>query len=265
MTGILRVLAIWVVAVAAITVAFATERIELPELWLWPTTLIATCFACYFAPKHRWRWLIASPLIGAVAAFIVPIVVLGALARHSHAQAQAWLEGQFSGKAAPDPAQTPALYDIAAGYGGFADAACYENIPFAWLGWECRVSFRNGKSLTLDAWATWSRTFARTNGQLDGVRNARVVSPAGWVSAYVDEYRDGPSGGMTQVILSFDNDTCGAGAVAAPGFDLGLRLRWTDPTTLEVIHPQNLAMRRNASGEYLQCGPRKVHVVLTPG
>jgi hypothetical protein len=60
-------------------------------------------------------------------------------------------------------------------------------------------------------------------------------------------------------------DTCGIGAVSAQGRFLGLQLRWIDPTTLEVIHPRNVPTSRNASGEYLQCGPRKVHVMLTPG
>ena len=264
MKRILWVVGLWVVAIAAIVVAFATERLVLPELWLWPITLLAACVACFFAPRHRWRWLIASPLIGAAAAVIVHIGVLGALASHSHTQAEAWLEDQFSGKAAPDPGQSPVLRDIAARHEGLAEVDCFDNIPFAWLGWECSVRFRDGSSLRLDSWATWSRTFASTNGEIDSSRTARAASPAGWVTAYVEETRGGPSGGVTQIILSFDNDTCGAGAVAASGLDLGLRLRWSDPTTLEVIHPQNLEMRRNASGEYLQCGPRKVHVVLTP-
>ena len=179
MKAVLSVVAVWVVAVAAITVAFATERIEIAEFWLWPVTLLATCIACFFAPKHRWRWLAASPFLGASAAFVVAIVVLGALAHHSESQAEAWLEGQFSGQAPPAPGRTLPLYDIAAGNGGFAGADCYDNIPFSPLGWECRVSFKNGRSLTLDTWATWSRTFVRTDGQLDDAGNVPVASPAG--------------------------------------------------------------------------------------
>jgi hypothetical protein len=63
MIAIVWVVGAWVIAVAAIAVAFATERIEFPELWLWPATLLATCIACFLAPKYRWRWLLASPLM----------------------------------------------------------------------------------------------------------------------------------------------------------------------------------------------------------
>jgi hypothetical protein len=263
MTRIFWVVGLWLVAVAAIAAAFATERLQWPELWLWPVTLLATCIACSLAPQYRWRWLIASPLIGVFACALISMTVLGGLAHHSHAQAEAWLQGQFSGAALPDPDQKPALYDIAARHAGLGEVDCYDNVPFATLGWECRATFRDGTALTFDAWATWSRRFAVTDGQVDGSRTARVASPAGWVEAYVEEWRTGPSNGNTQVMLSFDNDRCGSGAVSAQGRNLGLQLRWIDPTTLEVTHPDNVVMSRNASGEYLQCGPRKVHVLLT--
>jgi hypothetical protein len=67
---------------------------------------------------------------------------------------------------------------------------------------------------------------------------------------------------MTQVMLDFPEERCGSGAVASSGTDHELKLRWLAPDVLEVHHPSGLALSRNASGETLQCGQRKVHVVL---
>jgi hypothetical protein len=89
-----------------------------------------------------------------------------------------------------------------------------------------------------------------------------VRSPAGWVEAYIVESTFDADDQNTQVLLSFDEGRCGSGAVSALGTDHGLELRWIDATTLEVQHPQALEMTRNASGEILQCGNRKVRVLL---
>jgi hypothetical protein len=67
---------------------------------------------------------------------------------------------------------------------------------------------------------------------------------------------------MTQVMLDFPEERCGSGAVATAGIGHGLNLRWLTPDTLEVRHPTGLKLSRNASGEILQCGRRKVRVVV---
>jgi hypothetical protein len=92
--------------------------------------------------------------------------------------------------------------------------------------------------------------------------SSRTPSPEGWAIACVVEadYEEGEA--MTQVMLDFPEERCGSGAVAASGSGYGLRLRWLTPDTLEVRHPAGLTLERNASGEILQCGSRKVRVVL---
>ena len=87
-----------------------------------------------------------------------------------------------------------------------------------------------------------------------------VPSPAGGCEACVAEWSDENS----QVILNCG--ACGSGAVSAIGKDPGIRLRWLDPTTLEVQHSSHVKMKRNASGEVIQCGGphRQVRVVLKP-
>ena len=91
-----------------------------------------------------------------------------------------------------------------------------------------------------------------------------VPSPSGAFDAWIVESGYGRDDGTTQVMLSFRDRNCGAGAVAAVGVDLGLELRWIDDTTLEVRHPKTIVPIRNASGETVQCYERKVKVVLTP-
>jgi hypothetical protein len=64
-------------------------------------------------------------------------------------------------------------------------------------------------------------------------------------------------------MLSFDGGTCEMGTVTANGTSLGLELRWIEPTTLQVSHPESVALESGPSGEYLQCGSRKVRITLS--
>lgn len=70
--------------------------------------------------------------------------------------------------------------------------------------------------------------------------------------------------GNWQVMLRFDGGRYGAGAVSASANDPRFKLRWVDPTTLEVEHDKTVQVTRNASGEVLQGGgpDRRVRVVL---
>jgi hypothetical protein len=90
----------------------------------------------------------------------------------------------------------------------------------------------------------------------------RAVSPEGWCIACVVESDYGDGARMTQVMLDFPEERCGSGAVAASGSGHGLKLRWLGPDTIEIRHPAGLELSRNASGDILQCGRRKVRVVL---
>ena len=90
----------------------------------------------------------------------------------------------------------------------------------------------------------------------------RSVSPPGWCAASIIETIWGPTESNTQVVLSFDHGSCGAGAVGAVGTDLGLEIRWLDDVTLEVEYPKGVKLQRNASGEVLQCKNRRVVVRL---
>jgi len=90
----------------------------------------------------------------------------------------------------------------------------------------------------------------------------RIASPEGWCVACVVEADYGGDVRMTQVMLDFPEERCGSGAVAATGIGHGLKLRWLTPDTLEVRHPVGLELSRNASGEILQCGQRRVRVAL---
>ena len=93
--------------------------------------------------------------------------------------------------------------------------------------------------------------------------SSRLVSPAGWCVASVVVFDDPAAVANTQVLLSFDGGRCGAGAVSFTGSDVPVQLHWTDATTLEVRYPQGATFSRNASGEFLQCFDRTVHVVLS--
>jgi hypothetical protein len=66
-------------------------------------------------------------------------------------------------------------------------------------------------------------------------------------------------------MLSFDGGTCERGSVTANGTGLGLELHWIEPTTLQVTHPESVALEPSPSGEHLQCGSRKVRVTLSSG
>lgn len=92
---------------------------------------------------------------------------------------------------------------------------------------------------------------------------ARVASPNGWVEAYVLEWSHGPGNGRTQVMLSFDEGRCGRGSVSANGIGLGVDLRWIEPTTLQVSYPESVDLERGPGGEDVQCGNRKVRVILS--
>jgi hypothetical protein len=170
----LIIAAIWLIAVIAITITFAMEHIAWPELWLFPLTILATCVACWFAPKHRWRWLFASPLIGVALSVFVSMVVMVPLTHRSQLNAESWLEGQFSGAALGDGdevlcvgAGKCSLRELANRHGGVTAVDCYDNIPFDMLGWECRATFGDGKSLMLDARASWARRTARASSEID--------------------------------------------------------------------------------------------------
>ena len=92
---------------------------------------------------------------------------------------------------------------------------------------------------------------------------ARVLSPDGEVSASVYHY-DSPTGGLTQVGLDFLGTGCGAGSAAWHEFDIGIEIRWIDPTTLEVRYPDGKPYNHNASGDFLGCFDRGVRVVMVP-
>jgi hypothetical protein len=92
---------------------------------------------------------------------------------------------------------------------------------------------------------------------------SHVASPAGGCVASVVVFDGSPGGSNTQVLLSFDGGKCGSGAVSFDRADVPLELRWLDATTLEVRHPKDATPIRNASGEFLQCFDRKVHVILS--
>jgi hypothetical protein len=162
------VAATWIAAVASIAYLFATERIGWPEAWLLGATVAATAVAAYFAPRHHWWWVAGSPFIGVVATVATWVVVFGFLSHRSQVTAESWLIQQFNGAplAAPDETtcssgaiagNTCSLGDLAKGHGGVTSVDCYDNIPFAILGWECRADFRDGTSIVFDAWSTWTR------------------------------------------------------------------------------------------------------------
>jgi hypothetical protein len=170
------VAATWVAAVAAITYLFATERIAWPELWLLGATVFATAAAAYFAPRHHWRWVVGSPVIGVVVTAATWLVVFGFLSHHSQVTAESWLVQQFNGAplVAPDEAtcssgtttgKACSLGDLAKRHGGVTSVDCYDNIPLAVLGWECRADFHDGTSIALDAWSTWTKRSAHIGGE----------------------------------------------------------------------------------------------------
>lgn len=90
-------------------------------------------------------------------------------------------------------------------------------------------------------------------------RVAVLQSPAGWCVASVHESVEAKN---TGVLLDFDDGRCSSGAVYFRGTGLKIGLRWIGPDTLEVEHPSSAVPERNASGEIIQCGARKVRVVL---
>src|SRR2546425_477025 len=92
---------------------------------------------------------------------------------------------------------------------------------------------------------------------------SHVASPAGWCVASVVVFDGSPASSNTQVLLSFDGGKCGSGAVSFDRADVPLELRWVDATTLEVRYPKDATPVRNASGEFLQCFDRRVHVILS--
>ena len=93
--------------------------------------------------------------------------------------------------------------------------------------------------------------------------SSRVISPAGWCVASIVEFNGTAGGGNTQVLLMFDEGKCGSGAVSFDRTGVPLQLRWVGATTLEVRYPKDASPIRNASGEFLQCRDRKVHVILS--
>ena len=90
-----------------------------------------------------------------------------------------------------------------------------------------------------------------------------IVSPEGWCVASVYEIEDVKERN-TQVLLDFDQGKCGSGAVSFNGTQHHLKLHWIEKDKLEIRYPSGLKPQRNASGEVLQCGERKVLVKLTP-
>ena len=87
-----------------------------------------------------------------------------------------------------------------------------------------------------------------------------TTSPDGVIEAHAYEHTT-DAGELTQVMLAFP-EACRSGAVAAYRVGLSLTLKWRDNENLEVHHPARIAFQRNASGEVLQCGKRKVRVHL---
>jgi hypothetical protein len=66
-------------------------------------------------------------------------------------------------------------------------------------------------------------------------------------------------------MLSFDAGMCGLGSVSADGTNLGLELRWVEPTILQVTYPESVDLKQPpGGGEDMQCGKRRVKVILSP-
>jgi hypothetical protein len=64
-------------------------------------------------------------------------------------------------------------------------------------------------------------------------------------------------------MLSFDEERCERGSVSANGIGLGFELRWVEPATLQVTYPESVDLERGPGGEDVQCGNRKVRVILS--
>ena len=65
----------------------------------------------------------------------------------------------------------------------------------------------------------------------------------------------------TQVEVAFDGGRCVETAVRSPGVRLGLRVRWVDGGTLEVIYPPGILLDK-VSRAVLRCQEREVRLVL---
>ena len=90
----------------------------------------------------------------------------------------------------------------------------------------------------------------------------RVVSPSGCCEAHVVESTLVGVGENTQVIVSFDGGSCGAGVASADGINRGLDIRWVNELTLSIGHPRGVQLTQNASGDRVKCGRHEVHVLL---
>ena len=90
---------------------------------------------------------------------------------------------------------------------------------------------------------------------------SRVISKNGH-EAYIVETSLEDNIENTQVILQFAGGKCGAGAVSSPNTNLGLKISWVDGNTLKVLKPSGVSLKRNASGETIQCLEQKVNVII---
>ena len=71
---------------------------------------------------------------------------------------------------------------------------------------------------------------------------------------------------VTQVFVSFENDSCGGGSVSTLSSDPKIELRWRDASTLEVLAPSGLdlepAPAASSLNHEIRCLDRTVSVVV---
>ena len=172
MKRLVVVLGLWLLAVAAITVGYITERgVQWPEFWIVGTSAAAAIAGALLAPSHRARWLLVSPLVAIVAASLAWMVAFGWFVRTNHRESEAWLIALFTDPktAAPgvvtcgrpmEETELCDLYRLAEARGGIETVDCFDKFPVALRGWECRASLYDGTSLSVDVWIGWSERWA---------------------------------------------------------------------------------------------------------
>ena len=91
----------------------------------------------------------------------------------------------------------------------------------------------------------------------------RTWSPDGRVEAYVAEYARAGKG-HTEIILMFDNGSCGGTAAHAAGTGIGVEILWVDDDNVEVHYPQSRPFQHSLMGHMNECFGRQVRVALMP-
>ena len=94
-----------------------------------------------------------------------------------------------------------------------------------------------------------------------------VTSPSGWCVAFVQENSSPSPSGWSAVLLDFRNShfrQCCHTAVEFRRAGVPLKMRWLDPTTLEIRYPQDtpLYWPGEVSEHVAECVGRRVRVVL---